>query len=158
LSYITRRRPCRPRGRWTPVVARAARRLTPSCLATPSLSCVDPTTARRYDSLVTAPALDVDEIRTAALRAFAPFHPHRIILFGSHAAGTADMESDVDLIVVYNTDKRFLERLEELYTAWPLPKAVDILAYTPEEYSDLLSSRPFVQDVVAAGLVLYERS
>ena len=86
------------------------------------------------------------------------FDPHRIILFGSHAAGTADAESDVDLIVVYETNKRFLDRLRELYTAWNLPKGVDILAYTPQEYEELRSSRQFVRDAVAGGKVLYERS
>lgn len=41
-------------------------------------------------------------ICAAALDAFLRFDPYRIILCGSHAAGTADEESDVDLIVVYD--------------------------------------------------------
>lgn len=28
------------------------------------------------------------------------FHPQKIILFGSHARGTADYRSDVDLLVI----------------------------------------------------------
>ncbi len=32
------------------------------------------------------------------------FHPERVILFGSHAAGTDHEESDVDLLVVMNTE------------------------------------------------------
>lgn len=99
----------------------------------------------------------IDEIRNGAIGAFRRFDPHRIILFGSHSDGTADEDSDIDLIIVYDTTKRFLDRLRELYTAWTLPKAVDILAYTPAEFSELVVSRPFVQDAVAAGTVLYER-
>jgi predicted nucleotidyltransferase len=98
-----------------------------------------------------------NEIREGVRRAFAPFHPFRIILFGSHANGTADEESDIDLIVVYETEKRFLDRLRELYMAWDLPKSVDILAYTPGEFEELMETRAFVQDAVASGRVLYER-
>ncbi len=97
------------------------------------------------------------EIRDGILKAFARFRPHRIILFGSHAQGSADEESDIDLIVVYDTEKRFLDRLRELYMAWNLPMAIDILAYTPQEFAELKVTRPFVQDAVATGKVLYER-
>ena len=48
--------------------------------------------------------------------------------------GGADESSDVDLFVVYRTDKRFLDRLGALYALWDIPIAVDILAYTPEEF------------------------
>ena len=102
--------------------------------------------------------LSIEEIRNSVIEAFLPFNPRRIVLFGSHAKGTADPESDVDLIIVYDTEKRFLDRLGELYTAWRLPGAVEILAYTPTEFEDLIASRPFVRDIVASGTVLYERS
>ena len=89
-------------------------------------------------------------------RIFAPLKPRRIILFGSRARGDADASSDVDLLVVYATDKRFLDRLEELYALWDLPIAVDILAYTPEEFADMLESSAFVADAAAGGRVVYE--
>jgi hypothetical protein len=41
--------------------------------------------------------------------------------------------------------------------AWDLPKGVDILAYTPDEFAELMGTRAFVQDAVASGRVLYER-
>ena len=97
------------------------------------------------------------EIEEAAVRSFRRFNPERILLFGSRARGDDDPESDVDLLVVYQTPKRFLARLEELYLAWELPVAVDILAYTPEEFARLLRERAFVQDIAAEGKVLYER-
>ncbi|NOY44897.1 MAG: nucleotidyltransferase domain-containing protein [Deltaproteobacteria bacterium] len=98
-----------------------------------------------------------DQIREAAIRSFRRFDPGRILLFGSRARGDDDPETDVDLVVVYRTDKRFIERLEELYLAWDLPVAVDILAYTPEELRKLLEERAFVQDIVAEAEVIYER-
>lgn len=105
---------------------------------------------------MTKQPLPIDRIREAAIASFSRFRPRKILLFGSHARGDADGESDIDLIVVYETDKRFLDRLEELYMAWSLPKAVDILAYTPQEFDMMKESRAFVADAVAEGITLYE--
>ena len=86
-----------------------------------------------------------------------PFEPERIILFGSHARDDVDQYSDIDLIIVYSTSKTFLDRLKELYISWEIPKAVDILAYTPEEYQKMMFDNSFLQDAVNEGEVLYER-
>jgi len=47
--------------------------------------------------------------------------------------------------------------LKELYISWNIPKAVDILAYTPEEYQNMMLDNSFLQDAVNEGEVLYER-
>lgn len=97
------------------------------------------------------------DIKDRIIAAFKPFDPEKIILFGSHARDESDEWSDIDLMVVYHTDKPFLERLTELYLAWNIPKAVDILAYTPEEFAGMCDESPFVQDSVREGVVLYEK-
>lgn len=102
--------------------------------------------------------MNPERVRQAILDAFLPFAPERILLFGSLARGDWDEESDVDVVVVYRTPKRFLDRLEELHLRWQLPVAVDILAYTPEEFDEMLVERAFLQDIVAEGQVIYERS
>lgn len=89
-------------------------------------------------------------------RIFAPVKPKRVILFGSQATGQTDEYSDVDLIIVYETDKRFLDRLAELYALWDLPVAVDMLAYTPEEFERMRIESAFVADAVEHGKVLFE--
>lgn len=88
---------------------------------------------------------------------FLRFAPEKIVLFGSHARGNADELSDIDLIVVYPTGKRFMERLKELYLAWNVPVSVDILAYTPEEFQSMIECSSFIRQAVEAGEVLYER-
>lgn len=88
-------------------------------------------------------------------RIFAPIHPRLVLLFGSRARGTHDQLSDIDLIVVYDTDKRFLDRLEELYRLWDLPGAVDILAYTPQEFEEMKVNSGFVADAVEQGRVIF---
>ncbi|MDY7040627.1 MAG: nucleotidyltransferase domain-containing protein [Chloroflexota bacterium] len=79
----------------------------------------------------------------------------RVILFGSLARGDVRLGSDLDLIVVMDTDKRFLDRLDELYRLLDPRIAVDLLVYTPEEFARLRKTSPLVRRTVAEGKVLY---
>lgn len=92
------------------------------------------------------------------ISALAEFKPEKIILFGSHARDNWDEESDIDIIVVYQTKKKFMDRLEELYMKWSLPKAVDILAYTPDEFTDMMKDNFFLKQAVKEGIIIYERT
>ncbi len=42
------------------------------------------------------------------------YQPEKIILFGSYATEEADEYSDLDLVVIKKTDRRFVERLVEV--------------------------------------------
>jgi predicted nucleotidyltransferase len=97
------------------------------------------------------------ELKKRIVAIFKPFDPEKVILFGSYARGHEDQESDIDLIVVYRTTKAFMDRLKELYEAWNIPKAVDILAYTPEELDLMMTESIFIQNTTREGEVLYER-
>ena len=92
-------------------------------------------------------------------RLVAGYAPDRIILFGSRAAGTARDDSDVDLLVVKETDRRPVERrmeVERLLADRALP--IDVVVYTPEELRRLFAvGSPFVEDVMEHGRVLYMR-
>jgi predicted nucleotidyltransferase len=101
--------------------------------------------------------MNLENLKKQIIDNFKPFNPERIILFGSVLSSNWDEESDVDIIVVYDTDKSFLNRLKELYQSWSIPKAVDILAYTPAEFIEMTSSNYFVQDAVKDGELIYER-
>ncbi|MBN2449599.1 MAG: nucleotidyltransferase domain-containing protein [Lentisphaeria bacterium] len=80
----------------------------------------------------------------------------RIILFGSLARGRVGERSDVDLVVVQETDQPVLSRVEELYRL-VLPEVdMDILVYTPAEFEQLRESRGFVRRLLREGKVLYE--
>ncbi len=101
--------------------------------------------------------MESPELKQQIVSTFKTFNPEKIILFGSRARKEWDEESDFDLIVVYETAKTFLDRLRELYLSWNIPKGVDILAYTPEEFERMLRENSFVQDAVQGGEVIYER-
>jgi predicted nucleotidyltransferase len=96
-------------------------------------------------------------LKKQIISTFKSFNPEKIILFGSVAGGGSDEMSDVDLILVYNTDKRFMSRLRELYMSWDIPKAVDILAYTPAEFEEMARESLFMQEVMKTAEVIYER-
>ena len=87
------------------------------------------------------------------------YDPERVILFGSHATGAAERESDIDLLIVKETDRRPTDRrieVERLLSDRRIP--LDILLYTPQELRDLYAAgSPFVEDVIETGRVLYMR-
>ncbi len=79
----------------------------------------------------------------------------RIVLTGSMAEGDIGPCSDIDLIVVMQTDKRFLDRLKEAYGRIKPSVAMDILIYSPHEMDELRETSAFVMHALAKGRVLY---
>ncbi len=88
------------------------------------------------------------------------FHPERIILFGSHARGTAGPDSDVDLLVVAAVAGAKRKLAVQIYRALAgvgLPK--DVVVVTPEEvekYRDIPGT--VICPALREGKVLYERA
>lgn len=63
------------------------------------------------------------------------FHPEKIILFGSHAVGQADADSDIDLLVVVDdaSDRRALRiAMRRALNGMGLPK--DVVVLTSREF------------------------
>jgi predicted nucleotidyltransferase len=82
----------------------------------------------------------------------------KAILFGSLARNEASRHSDIDLILIKNTDLRFLDRYEGVLASFSqaLPECdVDILIYTPAELAEI-SERNFIRQALKEGKVLYE--
>ena len=63
----------------------------------------------------------------------------KVLLFGSTAKGTRREESDVDLIIISKAfrDVHELERIGMLLELWPYLEELNILAYTPGEFSEV---------------------
>ena len=63
------------------------------------------------------------------------FAPEKIILFGSYASGDAKEDSDVDLLVVAETELPLQERFPVVRRLLAdVPAAIDVFWKTPEEY------------------------
>ena len=111
-----------------------------------------------HSALVVAEAQG--KIREMVRRIVVGFDPEKIILFGSFARGTADRDSDVDLLVVKPVSgSRRKERLAMREALRGVGLAKDIVLVTPEEvarYGNLPGTvlRPALRE----GRVLYERT
>lgn len=87
------------------------------------------------------------------------YEPEKIILFGSAARGATDEHSDIDLVLIKQTDKRFFQRLVEAGSFIPSDVSVDVFVYTPEEFQSMIEAdNPFIEQVLKDGKVLYEKS
>jgi predicted nucleotidyltransferase len=80
----------------------------------------------------------------------------RVILFGSYASGRRDLFTDLDLLVVMESELGYVERTADLYRRIQAGVDLDLLAYTPEEFARLRESG-FVKHALATGQVIYER-
>lgn len=86
----------------------------------------------------------------------ARYQPERVILFGSRARGdAARASSDIDLLIVKETDQRFVERIIEVFRLLQPKVPLDVLVYTPAEYAALKESNPFVRRAVSEGREVY---
>jgi len=93
------------------------------------------------------------------LRSLRKYNPEKVILFGSHARESHDQYSDVDLIIIKKTKKRFLDRIKEVLLIIKPHYPIDILVYTPEEFERMVSQgNPFLEHVLKEVKVIYEKS
>jgi predicted nucleotidyltransferase len=86
------------------------------------------------------------------------YDPQRVILFGSWGRGDEDEYSDLDLVIIKETEERFLDRLERVYELVKPTFAMDVLVYTPQEFAKMQErDNPFIEMVLKEGVVIYER-
>lgn len=87
------------------------------------------------------------------------YKPEKVILFGSFAYGKPDKGSDVDLLVIKNTEESKKKRLlgvEKMLLDRIMP--LDILVYTPKEIENRLSLGDFfIEDIVKKGKLVYAK-
>ena len=96
------------------------------------------------------------------------FDPYRIVLFGSQASGTENADSDIDLLVIFDSEaisqtyrermrRRLMvrDRLREINRRVP----IDLLIYTKAEY-ELLRRHDtcFFFEIESSGKTLYEKT
>ncbi len=87
------------------------------------------------------------------------FDPDQIILFGSHARGTARRDSDVDLLVVLPlTGSKRAKQVAMRVALHDIPIPKDIIVATPQEVArqrDLVGT--LIRPALREGKVLYAR-
>ncbi len=87
------------------------------------------------------------------------YKPKKVILFGSYAYGEPTEDSDIDLLIIKNTDKRPIDRWVEVKrllrdNSRTLP--VSPLVYTEKEIEERIAIKDFfVEEILGKGVVLY---
>ena len=99
----------------------------------------------------------IERIQELADRIAREFEPEKIILFGSHARGDANEDSDVDLLVILPFEGKSYYKAAEIRWRVSPGFGVDLLVRTPEDVERRLALGDFfVLDIMEEGKVLYE--
>ena len=103
------------------------------------------------------PATTFEGIRNVTRQIVQQFHPQKVILFGSYAYGQPTEDSDVDLLVVMDTDESPLHVAAKIAAAIEHPFPLDIVVRTPVEFASAVYRRGvFATEVATKGITLYE--
>jgi uncharacterized protein len=85
------------------------------------------------------------------------FKPEKIILFGSHAYGKPQWDSDVDLLIIMRFKGRPHRQAVNIRSRIAAPMALDLLVRTPEEISKRVAMEDFfIREIIERGKVMYE--
>ena len=102
-------------------------------------------------------AVTSGDIRKVAQQIVDSFHPQKVILFGSFAYGTATGDSDVDFLVVMETNENPMHMAGLISAAIDHPFPLDIIVMTPSRLEEYLNEKAvFATNLLTKGIVLYE--
>jgi predicted nucleotidyltransferase len=97
------------------------------------------------------------EIKHPCERIAREFHPEKIILFGSHAYGKPQWDSDVDLLIIMPFKGSPHRQAVNIRSRIKAPMALDLLIRTPEEISKRLEMEDFfIRETLERGKVMYD--
>lgn len=98
-------------------------------------------------------------IRLIANKLKESYNPEKIILFGSYAWGLPDEDSDIDILVIKDTEETPHRRnvtARKLVSSLRKGYGLDILVITPQELKSRLEiDDQFLQEIISRGEVLY---
>lgn len=97
-----------------------------------------------------------EEIKQIALKIAQEYNPEKIILFGSFAWGKPNDNSDVDLLIVKNTEN--VHNLAMNIDGFLFPRSfpIDLIVYTPEQIKKEIDlEEPFILKATKQGKILF---
>jgi predicted nucleotidyltransferase len=112
--------------------------------------------------------MEIELVLNELVENLKPADPLKIVLFGSHARGTAREDSDIDIMVILDNDyvaANYTERMNRFLSVSRLVRgihgkfAMDILVYSRKELGIIKSNgNDFIDEVEETGRVIYEKA
>ncbi len=75
--------------------------------------------------------------------------------FGSYARGTVRLRSDLDILVVRETQLRRADRDLDIRRAFDVSVGLDLIVVTPAEYADVLATTAIGRTILAESVAIY---
>ncbi len=86
------------------------------------------------------------------------YDPDKVIVFGSYARGDTHEGSDLDLLVVKETQERFTDRIGAVPRACDFETTIEPLVYTPAELDRMVQrGNDFILTALKDGKIVYEK-
>jgi uncharacterized protein len=104
--------------------------------------------------------IEIAKINDIVSRIATQFDPDMIIMFGSYAAGTPNNDSDLDLLVITETDLPLQRRSFDIQKSLIGTRlSIDILVYTRKEFEQGKNVKhSFLNNAIKTSELLYERA
>jgi len=88
------------------------------------------------------------------------YEPIKIILYGSYCYGTPTADSDINILIIKDTDKRPIDRwieIKKILRNISKKAPISPLVYNPKEIKERLAIKDFfVEEIFEKGKVIYE--
>lgn len=85
------------------------------------------------------------------------YSPQKIVLFGSYARGEAHEGSDIDLMLIKETSKRFIDRIADVIRLNNTLISLEPLVYSPLEFETMKKEkRDFIMTIEEEGIDIYD--
>jgi predicted nucleotidyltransferase len=87
------------------------------------------------------------------------YKPFKVILFGSMAQDSINEWSDIDLLIIKESKKRYLDRVAEIIHLIHPTVGLDIFVLSPAEIKNALDDHnPYIKEIITEGKVVYEQT
>ena len=103
--------------------------------------------------------VEKDEIKRIVEKIVENVEPRKVVLFGSHASGNPAKHSDLDLLVVMDSNVPNIQlgrEIRKLFYGYSIP--MDIIVYSQKEIDEWKNVKmAFPTTIARTGKVLYEK-
>ena len=91
------------------------------------------------------------KLKNSLIRLKKGYNAERLILFGSYARGDINEGSDIDIVLIKDTNKRFIDRIGDILKIYNGDIPLEPLVYTPEEFKKM-ENRDFIKTILKEGV------